>query len=57
MDNPQAAQAFAEELERRKSEVSGAFDLLNVLDYWFTWILASALVFGLFQAWRRKNQS
>jgi hypothetical protein len=57
VDNPQAAQAFAEELDRRKSEVSGAFGLLNVLDYWFTWILAAALMFGLFQAWRSKSSS
>lgn len=57
VDNPQAAQAFVEELDRRKSEVTGASGLLNILDYWFTWILASALIFGLFQVWRRKSQS
>jgi len=57
VDNPQAAQAFVEELDRRKSEVTGPFGLFNVLDYWFTWILAGALMFGLFQAWRRKSQS
>jgi len=56
VDNPQAAQAFVEELDKRKSEVT-AFGLLNVLDYWFTWILAGALMFGLFQAWRRKADS
>jgi hypothetical protein len=57
VDNPQAAQAFVEELDKRKSEVRGPFGLLNVLDYWFTWILAGALMFGLFQTWRRKSQS
>jgi hypothetical protein len=57
VDNPRAAQAFVEELEERKSEVTGAFGLLNVLDYWFTWILGAALMFGLFQVWRRKSQS
>ena len=57
VDNPQAAQAFVEELEERKSEVSGALGLLNVLDYWFTWLLGAALMFGLFQAWRRRSQS
>jgi len=56
VDNPQAAQAFVAELEERKSEVTGPFGLLNVLDYWFTWILAGALALGLFQAWRRKNR-
>jgi hypothetical protein len=57
VDNPQAAQAFVEELEERKSEVTGAFGLVNVLDYWFTWILSAALMFGLFQVWRRKANS
>jgi len=56
VDNPPAAQAFVEELDKRKSEVTGAFSLLNVLDYWFTWILAGVFVLGLFQAWRRKSQ-
>mgnify|MGYP001826710833 CR=1 FL=1 len=57
VDNPPAAQAFVEELEERKSQVTGAFGLLNPLDYWFTWILAGALMLGLFQAWRRKSRS
>jgi hypothetical protein len=57
VDNPQAAQAFVDELEKRKSEVMGVFALLNVLDYWFTWILAGALMLGLFQIWRRKADS
>ena len=57
VDNPQAAQAFVDELEERKSEVTGAFGLLNVLDYWFTWILAGALMLGVFQIWRRKADS
>jgi hypothetical protein len=57
VDNPPAAQAFVEELDKRKSEVTRAFGLLNVLDYWFTWILAGGLMLGLFQAWRRKSQS
>jgi hypothetical protein len=57
VDNPPAAQAFVEELQERKSEVTGALGLLNVLDYWFTWILAGALVFGLFQVWRRRSDS
>ena len=57
VDNPQAAQAFVDELEERKSEVMGAFGRLNVLDYWFTWILAGTLMLGLFQIWRRKADS
>ena len=54
VDNPPAAQAFVEELTRRKSEVTEA---LGLLDYWFTWILAGALIFGLFQVWRRRADS
>lgn len=57
VDNLQAAQAFVEEIDKRKEEVAGAWSLLNVLDYWFTWILAGALMFGLFQVWRRKGHS
>jgi hypothetical protein len=57
VDNPPAAEAFVEELEKRKSEVAGTFSLLNVLNYWFTWILAAGLMLGLFQAWRRKSDA
>jgi hypothetical protein len=57
VDNPQAAQAFVEELDKRKSDVMGAFGMLNILDYWFTWILTGVLIFSLFQFWRRKGRS
>jgi hypothetical protein len=57
VDNPPAAQAFVEELKERKSEMTGAFGLLNLLDYWLTWILAGVLMLGLFQVWRRKDDS
>ena len=57
VDNQQAAQAFVDELEERKSEATGAFGLLQMLDYWFTWILAGTLMLGLFQIWRRKADS
>jgi hypothetical protein len=57
VDNPLAAQAFVEELDRRKSETTAAFGALNILNYWFTWILAGALILGLLQVWRRKGQS
>jgi hypothetical protein len=46
-----------EELKKRKSEVKGAFGLFSVLEYWFTWILAAALMLGLLQAWRRRSDS
>ena len=57
VDNAPAAQAFAEELDKRKSEVKAASGPLKVLDYWFTWILAMGLILGLFQIWRRKADS
>ncbi|MGD8465242.1 MAG: hypothetical protein PVI09_15350 [Anaerolineae bacterium] len=56
VDNRQAAQAFVQELDRRKSE-AGSLGWLNVLDYWFTWVLAGILLVGLFQVWRRKTDS
>ncbi len=57
VDNPQAAQAFVEEVDKRKSEVQGPFGPLSVLDYWLTWILAGLLLFGLFQIWRRQTDA
>ena len=57
VDNAPAVQAFAEELDKRKSEVKAASGPLKVLDYWFTWILAMGLILGLFQIWRRKADS
>lgn len=57
VDNPQAAQAFVEELEERTSEAAGAVGLLlKVLDYWFTWLLVVAMMFGLLRLRRRNSQ-
>jgi hypothetical protein len=55
IDNPDAAQAFVEEVARRKEEVQGAAGLLSILDYWITWFLAGFLFFGLLSMWRRKS--
>ena len=55
VDNPPAAQAFAAELNERKSEAADATGFLKVLDYWFTWILAGVFLVGLFTAWRRRG--
>jgi hypothetical protein len=46
-----------EELERRKEEESGALGRLNVLDHWFTRILAAVLLLGLFMGWHRKAEA
>ncbi len=57
VDNPQAALAFVEELNRRKASVTIPFKLLGVLDYWATWLLAGFLMVGLLGIWRRRNLS
>ena len=54
VDNPDAAQAFVEEVSRRKDEVQGAAGFLGILDYWITWLAAGFLFFGLLSIWRRK---
>jgi hypothetical protein len=53
VDNPPAAQAFAQEVKRRKSEGGAASGLPRLLDYWWTWIAAAGMLLGLFQVWRR----
>jgi hypothetical protein len=57
VDHPQTAHACVEELERRKEEESGALGRLNVLDHWFTRILAAVLLLGLFMGWHRKAEA
>jgi hypothetical protein len=57
VDNPDAAHAFVEELNRRKVSVWSPFRFWGVLDYWISWILAGAAFFGFFALWRRLNQS
>jgi len=57
VDNPDAAQAFVEEVGRRKDEVQGATGFLSILDYWITWFAAGFLFFGLLSMWRRKADS
>ena len=54
VDNPDAAQAFVEEVSRRKDEVQGAAGMLSILNYWITWFAAGFLFFGLLSMWRRK---
>jgi len=57
VDNPDAAQAFVEEVTRRKEEVQGTTGFLSILDYWITWFAAGFLFFGLLSMWRRKADS
>jgi hypothetical protein len=54
VDNPDAAEAFVAEIDRRKDEITGAAGFLNIMDYWITWFAAGFLFFGLLSMWRRK---
>ncbi|MGC9335231.1 MAG: hypothetical protein ACP5JJ_13845 [Anaerolineae bacterium] len=57
VDNPDAAQAFVAEVNRRKEEVPGATGLASILDYWITWLAAGFLFVGLLSMWRHKARS
>ena len=54
VDNPEAAQAFVEELKSRKGEVSLTFGFLELLDYWATWAMAFVSVIAVLVLWRRR---
>jgi hypothetical protein len=51
IDNPDAAQAFAEEIAERQVGLK----LFGLLDYWATWIVGGLLLFILFQQWRQES--
>lgn len=57
VDNPDSAAAFVEELRSRKSSSELRFGLLEIFDYWITWIMAVMTLFGFFQLWRRRSRS
>lgn len=57
IDNPQAAQAFVQEIARRKQEASAASGPLALLDYWVTWFMALAALIALFSFWRRRSEA
>lgn len=56
VDNPEAAQAFVEEIETRQEALGRPGFLFGWLDYWFTWILTAVVVLGLLEGWRRRRQ-
>jgi len=51
IDNPAAAQAFAEEVTERQVGLK----LFGLLDYWATWIVSGLLLIILFQKWRQES--
>jgi hypothetical protein len=60
VDNPPAAQAFVEELDRRQESAVSPSKLIGPLDYWATWLLVSSLIVAMttvLQIWRRKRDS
>jgi hypothetical protein len=54
VDNPVAAEDFVEEVRERKT-VTG-LNLLGLLDYWVTWVVAGLVALVMFQRWRRKDR-
>ncbi|MGD8397757.1 MAG: hypothetical protein PVG11_02770 [Anaerolineae bacterium] len=57
VDNPVAAQAFVEELDRRKEEVAGIGGPLKLFDFWFTWVAVGVFFLALLQFWRRQGEA
>jgi hypothetical protein len=53
IDNPVAARDFVEEVQERKT-VSG-LNVLGLLDYWATWVVAGLAALVVFQRWRRRS--
>lgn len=56
VDNPVAARAFVEEVTERKAELAVP-PLLNLLDYWATWIVAGLSMWLAFTFWRQRGDS
>jgi hypothetical protein len=56
VDNPDAAQAFIQELEERKTSATGLARFLGLLDYWATWFIAGFLMVVLLESWRRRRR-
>lgn len=53
VDNPQAAAAFVQELERRREVTTTDSSLPNLFDYWATWMLIGAIAISVpFILWR-----
>jgi len=55
VDNPDAAEAFVEELERRKASVDRPGSFPGVLDYWVSWLIGGFSVAAVLAAWLLKK--
>ena len=57
VDNPKAARAFADELEKRKAAEDQPHKLPGPLDYWATWLLVGVTSLILTWRWLRPSRS
>ena len=57
VDNPDAAQAFAKEVVRRKDALNTGPAIFQVLDYWATWAVLTSVLVSAFTIWRHKSFS
>lgn len=55
VDNPEAADAFVKEVERRQASRDGRFGFLAFMDYWATWLGVAAVLGALMGIWRRST--
>lgn len=56
VDNPDAAQAFVQELNKRKASAPHPGRFPGPLDYWASWILLTFLVFVLPLRWLQRGE-
>jgi hypothetical protein len=55
VDNPEATQAFVEELEQRKASAARSSRVPKWLDYWASWLFLGSLVILLPLIWLRRG--
>jgi hypothetical protein len=55
VDNPGAAEAFVEELEKRKASVDRPGRFPGVLDYWVSWFVGGFSVTAVLAAWLHRK--
>jgi hypothetical protein len=53
VDNPQGAQAFAEQVDARRQAATQPGPFSGLMEYWFSWLLLAGLVMALF--WPRRR--
>ncbi len=56
VDNPDAAQAFVDEVQRRQESLSASMGVLGIFDYWATWVAVSTSLLVFFLFWRKRSQ-